>query len=155
MLYIAWLGWRSIRLVLAFRRGDVAEIISLDDKIELSREKKATLRRRQKAVAVRRVVQCTSCSLKCEKCGTQVEPRAGAAEERQNLPYHFCEACDDEYRDYIERLQGRGDADCYWHNDAWMKVWESWLEHQRWLDQYRQSKEFLQLLQEVEDLFKK
>jgi len=36
-----------------------------------------------------------------------------------------------------------------------MKVWESWLEHQKWLDQYRHSKEFLQLLQEVENLFGK
>jgi hypothetical protein len=126
----------------------VAEIIPLDDKLELSREKKATLRRRQKAVAVRRVVQCTSCSLKCEKCGTQIEPKAGTAEERQKLPYHFCEACEDEYRDYIERLQGRGDEDCYWHNDAWLDTWRRWIDYQGSVDRYVRSKEFLRLLQE-------
>jgi hypothetical protein len=36
-----------------------------------------------------------------------------------------------------------------------MKVWENWLEHQKSLDDYRQSKEFLQLLGEVEELLKK
>ena len=48
----------------------MADIIPLDDKIEVAREKKAAVRRQQKAVTVRRVVQCTGCRLKCEKCET-------------------------------------------------------------------------------------
>jgi hypothetical protein len=126
----------------------LADIISLDNKLETSREKKASLRRRQKAVAVRRVVQCTSCSFKCEKCGTQIEPRTGPTEGRLKLPYQFCEACEDEYLDYIERLQGRGDADCYWHNDAWLDSWRKWIDYQGSVDRYVKSKEFLRLLQE-------
>ncbi len=126
----------------------MADIISLDDKLETSREKKASLRRRQKAVAVRRVVQCTSCSFKCEKCGTQIEPQTGPVEGRPKLPYQFCEACEDEYVDYIERLQDRGDPDCYWHNDAWIDSWRKWIDYQGSVDRYVKSKEFLMLLQE-------
>jgi hypothetical protein len=126
----------------------VADIISLDDKLETSREKKASLRRRQKAIAVRRVVQCTSCAFKCEKCGTQIEPRTDAGKDRLKLPYKFCEACEDEYVDYIERLQGRGDEDCYWHNDAWIDSWRKWIDYQGSVDRYVKSKEFLALLQE-------
>src|SRR5512137_1801303 len=84
--------------------GTVADIISLDDKIEGSREKKAAVRRKQKATAVRRVFQCASCAFKCEKCGTQLEPRAETQPVKSPLPYKFCDACEDEYHDYIERL---------------------------------------------------
>jgi hypothetical protein len=126
----------------------LADIISLDDKLETSREKKAALRRRQKAVAVRRVVQCTSCSFKCEKCGTQIEPRTDDKAKHQRLPYKFCEACDDEYQDYLERLQGRGDPDCYWHNDDWLDSWRKWIDYQGSVDRYVKSKEFSRLLQE-------
>ena len=90
----------------------MADIIPLDDKIEVAREKKAAVRRQQKGVIVRRVLQCTGCSLKCEKCGTQIEAGAVGTSERcphSRFPYKFCEACEDEYQDYIERLQGRGD----------------------------------------------
>jgi hypothetical protein len=126
----------------------VADIISLDDKLETSREKKASLRRRQKAVTVRRVVQCSNCSFKCEKCGTPIEPKPGEKTERPKPPYKFCEACEDEYLDYIERLQGRGDPDCYWHNDAWIDSWRKWIDYQGSVDHYVKSKEFLRLLQE-------
>jgi hypothetical protein len=126
----------------------LADIISLDDKLETSREKKASLRRRQKAVAVRRVVQCASCSFKCEKCGTPIGPKTDEKTERTKPPYKFCEACEDEYLDYIERLQGRGDPDCYWHNDAWIDSWRKWIDFQGSVDQYVKSKEFLRLLQE-------
>jgi hypothetical protein len=126
----------------------LADIISLDNKLETSQAKKASLRRRQKAVAVRRVVQCTSCSFKCEKCGTQIEPRTDTAAGRPKLPYQFCDACEGEYVDYIERLQGRGDPDCYWHNDAWLDAWRKWIDYQGSVDRYVKSKEFLRLLQE-------
>jgi hypothetical protein len=130
----------------------VADIISFDHKIESAREKKTASKRKQKVLAVRRVFQCTSCSFKCEKCGTQIEPSPGRREDTKphpRLPYTFCEACEDEYLDYIERLQGRGDADCYWRNDAWMDAWRKWIDYQGSVDRYVKSKEFLQLIQEI------
>ena len=48
-----------------------------------------------------------------------------------------------------------GLIDVYWHNSTWMKVWENWLQLQQALDQYRQSKEFLQLIDEVERMLRK
>ncbi len=129
----------------------LADIIPLDDKIELARGKKAALELQQKAAAVRRVVQCTGCTLKCEKCGTQVEPAPGGIENRcphSRVPYRFCDACGEEYLDYIERLQGRGDPDCYWHNDEWLDSWRKWIDYQGSVDRYVKSKEFIRLIQE-------
>jgi hypothetical protein len=126
----------------------MADIISLEGKIDVSREKKASLRRQQKAIAVRRVFQCTSCSFKCEKCGTQIEPKESGPTEHAQLPYKFCEACEAEYHDYIERLQGRGDPDCYWHNEPWLDCWRKWIDYQGSIDRYTRSREFQRLIEE-------
>ena len=110
-------------------------------------DRKAELTRRRKILAVEKVLQCTHCSLKCEKCGTQMEHRPTGSDAM--MPYRFCEGCMDEYRDYIEQLKGRGDPDCYWHNDAWREAWQTWIDHRGATDRYLKSKEFLRLLEEL------
>jgi Pyruvate/2-oxoacid:ferredoxin oxidoreductase delta subunit len=130
----------------------VADIISLDKKLDLAKDKKAALIRRRKVLAVQKVFQCTHCSLKCEKCGTQIEHDPGAGEKhRRNLrvPYNFCKGCSEEYLEYIERLKGREDSDCYWHNEAWIDAWAKWIAYQSSVDRYIKSKEFKQLLDEL------
>ena len=133
----------------------MAEILEFDKKCQDLKSSRDTLLRQRKIEALRKIFQCTRCMLKCAKCGTQLETEMQES-SRYATPYTFCRNCYDEYQEYRERIQKeQANPKYYWHNDTWMKVWESWLGHQRWLDQYRQSKEFLQLLQEVEDLFKK
>ena len=83
-----------------------------------------------------------------KNAGPRSNREPGEKTERPKLPYKFCEACEDEYLDYIERLQGRGDPDCYWHNDAWLDSWRKWIDYQGSVDHYVKSKEFLRLLQE-------
>ncbi|HBD09824.1 MAG TPA: hypothetical protein DCZ69_16355 [Syntrophobacteraceae bacterium] len=108
--------------------------------------------RQRKIDALKKIFQCTRCLLKCAKCGAQMDmdPNSNA---RTVAPYAFCRSCHEEYQEFKERQAGTLlHPRYYWHNDSWMQVWESWLEQQRCLDEYRQSKEFLQLLQEVEEL---
>ena len=129
----------------------MANIISLDKKLKLAEKDKAALIRKRKIQAVQKVFQCTHCAFKCEKCGTQIDRDNYVAERdsKQRLPYRFCNGCFEEYRDYIERLQGGGDPDCYWHNDAWMDLWRAWIDYQGSMDGYLNSKEFTQLMQEL------
>jgi hypothetical protein len=132
----------------------LGKIISFDDKASSSREKKEKIDRRRKILAVRQAFQCASCSLKCEKCGSQLDP-ADSADNGQNrllrVPYSFCKACTEEYIDYIDRLKGQGDEACYWHNDAWIDAWRKWIDYQGSLDTYLKSKEFQQLLKEIKE----
>ena len=133
----------------------MADIISLDKKLDLAKDKKAALIRRRKVLAVRKVFQCTHCSLKCEKCGTQIEHDSEASEKyRRNLrvPYNFCKGCSEEYIEYIERLKGRGDSDCYWHNEEWAVSWQKWIEYQGSIDSYMKSKEFIRLIEEIRQM---
>ncbi|MFC1798900.1 hypothetical protein ACFLZL_03745 [Thermodesulfobacteriota bacterium] len=130
----------------------MADIISIDDKLQLTKEKKADLVRKRKISAVQKVFQCTHCNFKCEKCGTQISmPDEGEQTEDRDprVPYRFCASCSEEYIDYIERLKGGGDPDCYWHNSAWLGLWQAWTEYQSSIDSYLKSKEFIQLMNEL------
>ena len=130
----------------------MADVISLDEKLKLAQEERETLVRRRKIQAVQKVFQCTHCAFKCEKCGTQIEHDAhdAAHADPPRVPYRFCRGCLEEYLDYIERLKGKGDPDCYWHNEAWMHLWKAWIDYQGSLDSYVKSKAFIQLMQDLQ-----
>jgi hypothetical protein len=130
----------------------VAEIISLDNKLQISKHKKSELIRKRKLLAVRKVFQCTHCSFKCEKCSTQINTESTGAETdllAGRIPYRFCESCSEEYLEYIARLQGQGDPECYWHNSEWLDLWQKWIDYQGALDRYMKSKGFVKLLNEL------
>jgi hypothetical protein len=130
----------------------MANIISFKDKKGLAEKKQADLVKKRKVQAVRRVFQCSQCAFKCEKCGTQIghDSKGDAIHHRKlNVPYNFCDACSEEYLDYIERLKGAGDPDCYWHNEAWIDAWKGWIDYQSSVDRYLKSKEFIQLINEL------
>jgi hypothetical protein len=127
----------------------MSKIISLDDKLQLSASQKAILERKRKIMMVRKVFQCTHCTSKCERCGVGLGSENQTNADYPQIPYRLCESCSEEYVDYINHLQGKGDAEAYWHNHAWMKIWQTWIEYQGAIDQYLQSKEFRKLLDEL------
>jgi len=130
----------------------VTKIIQLDDKLQHTKEKKAEIIRKRKILAVQKIFHCTHCAFKCEKCGTQISPGQKSkvkTDRNLKIPYRFCESCSEEYVNYIERLQGKGDPECYWHNEDWIEVWNKWIDYQSVIDRYLKSKEFGQLLEEL------
>ncbi len=132
----------------------MTNIIELDKKLKHTKEKKAEIIRKRKILAVQKIFQCMQCAFKCEKCGTQIQPdenRQQRSISDLRVPYRFCESCSEEYIDFIERLQGRGDSEYYWHNDIWLEMWRKWIDYQGAIDTYLKSKEFRQLLEELKD----
>ncbi len=131
----------------------MAEIIHMNQKRPLSQEAKAAIQKKRKILAVQKVFRCTRCQLKCEKCGTQIDlrPDQDAQDLQLRVPYRFCASCSEEYTDYIERLKGRGDAECYWRNTDWLESWRRWIDYQGALDRFMRSKEFAKLLKEVQE----
>ncbi len=132
----------------------MAQIIEFGKKAQDLKSVRDTGLRQRKIEALRKIFQCTRCAMKCAKCGTQLDTGPDQR-ARYAVPYPFCRNCQEEYEEFRARLDGRQvHPKYYWHNEQWMNVWQSWLEHQEALDRYRQTKEFLQLLQEVEELMK-
>ena len=132
----------------------MAEIISFDKKLRDVRDHEETASRERKIEALRRHFQCSRCSLKCAKCGVSLESDKIQADHPLAAPYPFCAYCHEEYTEFRERSDGkRTQPKYYWHNDLWMRSWENWLGHQKAMEEYRESKEFLKLLGEVEGFF--
>jgi len=134
----------------------VADIISICDKLDRAKMGQNIRLDIRKKRAVEHLFQHSCCSIECEKCGRPVTNACaqGDCEKKQahRVPYQFCETCTEEFIDYIERLKGRGDTDCYWRNEAWLEVWSTWINHRAALDRHARSKEFARLLQEVKDI---
>ena len=132
----------------------MTKIIQLDDKLQHSKEKRAEIIRKRKILAVQKIFQCIHCVFKCEKCGTQIgfehESKVKISADPK-VPYRFCESCSEEYVDYMDRLQGKGNPEYYWHNEAWLKVWHTWIDYKGVIDGYLKSKEFKQLLDELKE----
>jgi hypothetical protein len=124
-------------------------VILLDKKLQLARQKKAAGDRIRKIEAVRKIFRCTHCTNKCEKCGTLIDSQNRFEGASLRVPYTFCGSCAEEYIDYVDQLKGQGNKDNYWHNNAWQNLWRAWIEYQSAVDQYMKTKEFEQLLSEL------
>lgn len=131
----------------------MADIISFDNMRQDAEEKAADHLKKSKALAARKGIQAARRPNRCEKCSGQIsEPEANRKEAPRRLrtPYVFCSSCLEEYIDFIDRLQGRGNPDFYWHNDVWLESWRRWIDYKSTLDRYIRSKEFTQLVREIE-----
>jgi len=129
----------------------VADIIELEKRRQQQQSEKTNGLTEEKLEVLKKVLQCARCQLKCSRCGTQIEQ----PEETQHspLPYPLCSGCGDEYKVYLELTQGASGGKSYWHNQEWIEIWRTWLQHQKALDHYRNSKEFIKLLHEFEGLW--
>jgi hypothetical protein len=131
----------------------VADIISLNDKLQRAEEKRAAGERQRKIRAVQKVLQCSRCALKCEKCGFQLDcDRQAPPSAQPGHPYHLCESCGEEYQAYLRCLRNDGAPACYWHNAAWLATWKHWLDYQRAKQDYINSPEFVRLIEELRQI---
>ena len=130
----------------------MADIIPLDEKLNLLKNKKDALDRKRKIQAVQNVFRCVRCAFKCEKCGISIDHQHEAPQserEISKIPYNFCESCREEYEDYISYVKGKVDPSYYWYNDTWASLWRNWINYQSSLDNFLKSKEFKSLLMEL------
>ena len=123
----------------------MAGIIDLTDKIARSR----LSRDREKINAAYRIFLCSGCPSKCSKCGTQLDMAVHDCANNTERTFQLCAACGEEYAEYKRRKQGKTTVQMYWHNEQWIDLWDAWLNYQTVMSEYRKSKEFLQLLEDL------
>ena len=132
----------------------MADIISICDKLAQAKDKQSVSRDKRKRLAVQQMYQCAGCAAVCERCGAPSTTGCNCQPEQpqdRRIPYRFCEDCAEEFVDYIERLQGRGEKGLYWRDEAWMEVWATWINHRAALDRHFRSKGFTRLLEEMKN----
>ncbi len=123
----------------------MAGIIDLSDK--LARAK--TQRTQEKLEAARKVFMCIGCPSRCAKCGAQIESDHNCCVGVKDFVFRFCPECSEEYSEYRLRKEGKQSREMYWHNEQWMLLWDAWIGYQESLVEYRKSKEFSQLLEDL------
>ena len=128
----------------------MADIIELGKHRQQQQTERAGSLRDEKIEVLRRILQCARCQLKCSSCGAQIQETEN--KQPSTLPYPLCSGCGEEYEFYLRRRRGEKSAGHDWHNEEWLEVWRTWLTHQQALDRYRDSREFIQLLQELDSL---
>jgi hypothetical protein len=131
----------------------LADVISIDKRRNEARKKENPDLPALKQSAVKSLFRCSCSSSECEKCGGGIPrgcpPQRDGISQHLRVPYRFCGSCSEEYIDYIERLKGKGNPDCYWRNESWLEVWTTWIHYRGAMDHHFKSKEFLQLTSEL------
>lgn len=133
----------------------MADLIDFRKKTQGLQQAEESRLKKFKVESLRKHFQCMRCAFRCARCGSQIADEEYAIPQPYNAPYPFCSVCYEEYSIYVRKVRGEPiDKRYYWFNDAWEKTWESWLSYQKAMEQYRESSEFLRLLDEVEQLLK-
>jgi len=128
----------------------MADIIPFEERWRKQKKEALSKEKKKRLDSFRMSMQCTACQVKCAKCGFQLDiPQPQIISEA--LPLRLCLGCGEEYRLFKQLIAGQSPAEGqdYYHNQAWLGVWKSWLEYQKHLQQYRNSEEFLRLVEEL------
>jgi hypothetical protein len=116
-------------------------VLSITERLENKRRETQIRVYREKATAIRKIVQCCSCGLRCGMCGQHMEPNeACCSRQRSGQDFHLCDACRADFQDYKAQLDGKRGEDLFWHNDEWMALWSAWLQFQEALRKFKDSK---------------
>jgi len=115
---------------------------SITDRLEHKRREKQIRAYREKATAVRKIVQCCSCGLRCGMCGQHMEASESCCTRHRGggEPLHLCDTCRGDFQDYLDRQSGKGGETFFWHNDEWVGLWSAWVQLQEALRKFKDSK---------------
>lgn len=123
----------------------MADVIDLSRRNETKQRRRQEGRNRRKAEAVASALSCGMCPRKCAFCGQAIEyPEPPLSK----VPYPLCDCCRDEAQAFLRYEEGLIDDNTFWQTEQWAHLWRSWLAHMDALGRFRNSREFLKLMQE-------
>ena len=126
----------------------MTKVIDIEDRLRLEQRKKAKVEKAKKLEAVRKMMQCSRCLARCARCGIQFDTTE--MYKRYPGPYRLCSFCQEEYDDFLKITEKSQESPCYWHNREWLALWRSWVDYQQAMKAYSESREFIDLVWEVE-----
>jgi len=130
----------------------VKKILDITERLKDKKHKDHAEDRRQRIETVLKMVQCSSCHLKCGMCGEHLEVSESSCPGNLfSLELHLCESCDSEFQAFTETRKGKTAPDSFWHNSEWMALWSTWEEYQEAILNFKKSNEFKRLTREFEN----
>jgi len=122
------------------------KVINIEEHMEVGRQKKQDAERRRLVEGFRQFLQCSSCRMKCFRCGSHLEVSMESSYPL-DIPVSLCKNCREEYEEYQKSVEGVENKDILWHNQEWKAMWKLWIEYQKASRQFMNSKEVEDLLE--------
>lgn len=127
------------------------KVVSIKERLENKKHREQIRRFRGKIDTIQRIIQCSSCQMKCAMCGVQMKEAENESHPiEDSLRLSFCKSCRGEFRDFIALSRGKKESDIFWHNSEWEKMWTSWLNYRKALNAFVESPEFRLILEELD-----
>lgn len=126
------------------------KIVDLEERIENKRQKESLKQYRGKIDTIQKIIQCSSCHLKCAMCGVQVEMNGSPQKSHPaHLGLRFCDSCREELDEFLSIARGGKQPTVFWHNKEWKDMWSTWLDYRKAMAAFLQSSEFKLLMEEL------
>ena len=124
------------------------KVLNFTDRLEDKKREKQLKTHHYKVKAIQRIVQCSSCPFRCAMCGFHVDAKDPTGPDDSNPTQNFvlCEDCRAEFEDFLQIKSGKMQSNIFWQNKEWMKLWSAWLDYHQAIGDFRNSREFNQLL---------
>ena len=126
------------------------KIVNLEKRKEDRKKREQAERYRAKVVAVQKVMQCSSCHMRCAMCGFHVGDMDAPEERSTSHGLVLCGDCSKEYQDFLAVTQKKTKSEVFWHNKEWIDMWSAWVGYRRAIIAFMKSKEFKFLLEELD-----
>ncbi len=125
------------------------KVLNIEERLRANRRQREIEEGSQKVEAVRKLVQCTSCRLRCAMCGCQVDDEDPRPSRFGELDFQLCDSCRADFDDYKATVEGREIPELFWRNEQWTDLWTSWLEYQRSIRKFINSDGFKELMKSL------
>jgi hypothetical protein len=125
------------------------KVLDITDRLEGKKRRERNAAHRDRIEGIQRIVQCSSCQLRCSLCTRHLDSsEAVAAPPSATIRFTLCTSCRVEFEDFLARKSGDARTDIFWHNREWHTLWSSWMAYQEALQAFRSTPEFRTICEE-------
>ncbi|MEW6665122.1 MAG: hypothetical protein AB1512_07870 [Thermodesulfobacteriota bacterium] len=127
------------------------KVVDLEERIQSRRSKERLEQFRGKMETVQKLLQCSSCHLKCAMCNAQLQGQdPSTVSHPAHLGLRFCGSCREEFEEFLAITRNDAAPTLFWHNEEWKNMWSAWLDYRRSITAFLRSNEFKLLLEELD-----
>ena len=126
----------------------MSKVIEIKDHIESEKQQKKHEERKNLIEPLLSFLQCSSCRRKCSHCGSTADVSTNYSFPPDSI-FSFCASCEAGYMEYQRLKAGDERKRAPWHNQEWIEMWDSWVDYQKALRRFRNSKEVKDFLRNL------
>lgn len=123
------------------KKESMDKVVNIRERLERKKQKKRREQDREKLEAIQKLIQCTSCHLRCAMCGLYIKESNASNEPGSTYGYTFCKNCKGEFDAFLSVSRGER-SDVIWHNKEWINMWSAWLNYRKAVTAFMDSPEF-------------